>query len=201
MKGKFVASSLALALTACSADSPGPTDLELRVPLFANGSSPRWHHATTLSGAEEVFTPANPGDPTPAQSPARGEAVFRVNKNGTHVVFRLFANNISNVTMAHIHCGPSGVNGPAVMWLYPVIGPTGAPGPDGAGPHAGLLAKGEFSPVGVMCPASAVGTEMTLLEAMRAGLVYVNVHTSDGVGAPNTGPGDFPGGEIRGQVD
>jgi hypothetical protein len=42
---------------------------------------------------------------------------------------------------------------------------------------------------------------MPLLDAMRAGLTYVNVHTNDGVGAVNTGPGDFPGGEIRGQLD
>jgi hypothetical protein len=27
------------------------------------------------------------------------------------------------------------------------------------------------------------------------------VHTNDGVDGPNTGPGDFPGGEIRGQLD
>jgi hypothetical protein len=33
---------------------------------------------------------------------------------------------------------------------------------------------------------------------MRTGNAYVNVHTNDGVGAVNTGPGDFPGGEIRG---
>jgi hypothetical protein len=26
------------------------------------------------------------------------------------------------------------------------------------------------------------------------------VHTNDGVAPTNTGPGDFPGGEIRGQV-
>jgi len=28
----------------------------------------------------------------------------------------------------------------------------------------------------------------------------MNVHTDDGVAPANTGPGDFPGGEIRGQV-
>ena len=33
-----------------------------------------------------------------------------------------------------------------------------------------------------------------------SGNAYVNVHTNDGVDPPNTGPGDFPGGEIRGQV-
>ena len=40
-----------------------------------------------------------------------------------------------------------------------------------------------------------------LIAAMMSGVTYVNVHTSDGVDPPNTGPGDFPGGEIRGQLD
>ena len=39
-----------------------------------------------------------------------------------------------------------------------------------------------------------------LITAMRTAGTYVNVHTNDGVPPPNTGPGDFPGGEIRGQV-
>src|SRR5262249_21762909 len=34
----------------------------------------------------------------------------------------------------------------------------------------------------------------------RGGNTYVNVHTNDGVPPANTGPGDFPGGEIRGQI-
>jgi hypothetical protein len=28
----------------------------------------------------------------------------------------------------------------------------------------------------------------------------VNVHTNDGIDPTNTGAGDFPGGEIRGQI-
>jgi hypothetical protein len=36
--------------------------------------------------------------------------------------------------------------------------------------------------------------------AIEAGDAYVNVHTNDGVAPTNTGPGDFPGGEIRGQL-
>ena len=39
-----------------------------------------------------------------------------------------------------------------------------------------------------------------LVRQMRAGNTYVNVHTDDGVTLPDTGPGDFPGGEIRGQI-
>ena len=40
----------------------------------------------------------------------------------------------------------------------------------------------------------------SLVTAMRSGGAYVNVHTDDGQGAPNTGPGDMASGEIRGQV-
>jgi hypothetical protein len=40
----------------------------------------------------------------------------------------------------------------------------------------------------------------SVLAAIESGNTYVNVHTNDGVAPPNTGPGDFPGGEIRGQI-
>jgi len=59
-----------------------------------------------------------------------------------------------------------------------------------------VLASGTFNPTGIICPDGTA-----LITAIRDGLTYVNVHTNDGVGAPNTGPGDFPGGEIRGQLD
>lgn len=38
-----------------------------------------------------------------------------------------------------------------------------------------------------------------VVAARVGGDTYVNVHTNDGVAPPDTGPGDFPGGEIRGQ--
>jgi len=38
-----------------------------------------------------------------------------------------------------------------------------------------------------------------VLARIREGNSYVNVHTSDGVPPNNEGPGDFPGGEVRGQ--
>jgi hypothetical protein len=39
-----------------------------------------------------------------------------------------------------------------------------------------------------------------LIALFNSGMAYVNVHTNDGVDPANTGPGDFPGGEIRGQI-
>jgi hypothetical protein len=43
-------------------------------------------------------------------------------------------------------------------------------------------------------------TMADLVDEILAANAYVNVHTSDGVDPPNTGPGDFPGGEVRGQI-
>jgi hypothetical protein len=189
-------------LVGCTADKPAPTAVELRVPLYVAsshaGGNGDINMGTHMTGAEEVFVAA-PGAPTPADSKAQGEAIFRVNTsaNGTVTVdFRLIASNIDNVIMSHIHCGPRGANGPIRMWLYPNVGPSGAPAPSGGGRQNGVLASGSFSPTGVICPD---GTP--LLEAMQAGLTYVNVHPTDGTDGVNTGPGDFPGGEIRGQLD
>jgi len=39
-----------------------------------------------------------------------------------------------------------------------------------------------------------------LIDSIRVGHAYANAHTNDGVPPINTGPGDFPGGEIRGQI-
>jgi hypothetical protein len=185
-------------IAGCSSERPAPTSYEIRTPLFSAIGQSDFNLGTHLTGDEE---PPPVGIGSPADSRAQGEAIFRVSDDGSTVDFRLIAMNIDNVIMAHIHCGLPGVNGPIRMWLYPNIGPTGAPGPNGSGRHDGVLASGTFSPGGVICPASAVGTNMPLLDAMRAGLTYVNVHTNDGVDGTNTGPGDFPGGEIRGQLD
>ncbi len=202
MTGKRVVLYAAAALLAgCAAEQPMPAGLEFTAPLFAAGGNADFNLGTHLQGGEEVFTPATPDALTPADSRGQGQAIFRVSADGNTVDFQLIASNIDNVIMAHIHCGRPGANGPIRMWLSPVIGPTGAPGPSGSGPHDGVLAAGTFSPTGVVCPASAVGQDMPLLDAMRAGLTYVNVHTNDGVAPVNTGPGDFPGGEIRGQLD
>lgn len=182
-------------------DQPVPTALDVTVPLYAAGGNADYNRGTHLSGDEEVFTPASPGAPTPADSRAQGQAILRVSDDGATVAFRLIASNIVNIVQSHIHCGRAGANGPIAMWLYPVIGPTGTALTGPTGRHDGVLASGTFSPGGVTCPASAVGVDMPLLDAIRAGLAYVNVHTNDGVTPTNTGPGDFPGGEIRGQLD
>ena len=193
--------AVATFVVGCGQDKPMPTaGFEIRTPLYAVGGQSGVNMGTHMTGDEEVCPACVTS--TPADSKAQGEAVFRVGADGSTVDFRLIASNIDNVFMSHIHCGRPGANGPIRIWLYPgTPGPTGTPGPAGSGPQNGVLASGTFSSAGVICPATAVGTNMPLLDAMRAGLTYVNVHTDDGANGPNTGPGDFPGGEIRGQID
>jgi hypothetical protein len=187
----------ALLVAGCTSDNPAPTAFEVRAPLFAMGGNSASNLGTHLTGDEEVFTATPPSTATPADSRAQGQAIFRANADGSAVDFRLIASNIDNAFMAHIHCGAAGTNGPIRMWLHPVIG-TSAPvggAPLTPGPQNGVLASGTFDPRGVTCPDGTA-----LLTAIRNGGTYVNVHTNDGEGAVNTGPGDFPGGEIRGQL-
>ena len=56
-----------------------------------------------------------------------------------------------------------------------------------------LTAAGLFGPLAGQ-PLSA------LMDAIQAGNAHVDVPTNDGIAPPNTGLGDYPGGELRGQV-
>ena len=64
----------------------------------------------------------------------------------------------------------------------------------------GVLAEGTITAADLVGPLA--GHPLSdLIDAIQAGNAYVNVHTNDGVAPTNTGPGDFPGGEIRGQLE
>jgi hypothetical protein len=134
---------------------------------------------------------------------AQGQATFRVADDGQSVDYKLIASNIDNAFMAHIHMvttpdvDPTTVNGGIVVWLYPSTAPV--PGPIASGRHDGVLAEGTITAANLV-GALANHPLSDLLAAIADGRTYVNVHTNDGVDGTNTGPGDFPGGEIRGQL-
>jgi hypothetical protein len=138
---------------------------------------------THLSGGEEV---------PPRDTMAQGQANFKVSNDATSIGFKLIVSNIENVVAAHIHCGAAGVNGPVGVTLF-------SGGIPGAGGSHGILAQGEIT-----APDAGNGcgwvTIRDVIDAMLSGDAYVNVHTNDGLEPPNSGPGDFPGGEIRGQI-
>ena len=206
MTKQWLTLGIAAALGGACADQPAPTGVELQVPLYARGVHSDFNLGTHLVGSEEVFTPTG-NQSHPSVSPAQGQAIFRISDDEKTADFRHIASNIDNVIMAHIHCAPAGMNGGIRIWLYPVVGTSGAPVAPGGGPQNGVLATGTFTLEGQSCPAIAATPTtpaypaVSLLEALRTGRTYVNVHTNDGVAPTNTGPGDFPGGEIRGQID
>jgi hypothetical protein len=136
----------------------------------------------TLSGDQEV--PAR-------DTQAVGVATFKLRENGTALRFKVNVANIDNVFAAHIHCGAVGVNGPIGVTLF-----MGSPA---GGAVNGTLAEGTITApdAGNGCGWADLAA---VLAAMGSDATYVNVHTNDGVEPPNSGPGDFPGGEIRGQV-
>jgi hypothetical protein len=136
-----------------------------------------------LTGAQEV-----PARDTKAQ----GQAIFHLSDDGTSLDYTLMATNIENVVQAHIHLGQAGANGNIVVFLYGLV-------PAAGGRHNGVLATGRITAANLINDLAGASLD-DLVAAMRSGNAYVNVHTNDGVAPTNTGPGDFPGGEIRAQI-
>lgn len=141
------------------------------------------NHIAILSGDGEV--PAR-------DTRARGVAIFHISPDASSIEYILIASNINNVTAAHIHVGQPGAIGPVVQFLAGDF-------PPGGGRSDGVLAKGTITGAGLVGPLAGQPLS-ALISAIKAGNTYVNVHTNDGVAPTNTGPGDFPGGEIRGQI-
>jgi CHRD domain len=122
----------------------------------------------------------------------QAQAIFHLSEDGNALEYKLIASNIENVVQAHIHQGTPGVNGPIGVFLYGLV-------PSGGGRTDGVLAEGTLTSADFIGP-FAGKTVSEVAELMDSGGAYVNVHTNDGIDPPNTGPGDFPGGEVRGDI-
>ena len=139
------------------------------------------NYSVHLSGDTEV--PAN-------ASLGTGQAVFHLSPDGTSLDYKLIVANLDNPVAAHIHIAPPGVNGPVVAFLF-------GPAAPGGGTANGVLAEGTITAANLVGPLAGQPFS-ALIEALNSGNAYVNVHTNDGVPPAGTGPGDLPGGEIRG---
>jgi len=133
------------------------------------------HFRAHLSGAQEV---------PPVETLSRGQAIFRLSRDGNELHFKLIVANLHDVRMAHIHLAQAGENGPVVAWLYP----GGPPPVEIPGRFSGVLAEGTITAADLVGPLAGMTLE-DLADAMQAGDTYVNVHTTA-----------YPGGEIRGQI-
>lgn len=125
------------------------------------------------------------GEQVPAVTTgASGTASFWLNPDGSELRYELSVANIDDVTMAHLHLGAMGENGPPVVWLYP----SAPPPKEIPGPSNGVLSQGSIKADNLVGPLAgkSVGD---LVDAIKANKIYVNVHTTA-----------HPAGEIRGQV-
>jgi hypothetical protein len=151
----------------CTSESITDTSADLHY-VAAKANSLNFN--ASLKGRNEV--PA-------VDSKGTGQAHMRLNKEETELSFKVTVANLDNVTQAHIHMAPAGVNGFPVAFLF-------GPDPDPSAQN-GVLAEGVITEADLIGPLT--GNFAGLVEALRAGNIYVNVHTSAN-----------PGGEIRGQL-
>ncbi|MCL5030202.1 MAG: CHRD domain-containing protein [Bacteroidetes bacterium] len=103
---------------------------------------------------------------------AKGHAEFMFSKDGKKLFYKLYVYGIDSVSMAHIHHGPFGKEGPIATWLYKR---------KITGKFSGLLSKGTITDKDVNLD--------SLHTWMNEGDTYVLVHTQK-----------FPNGEIGGKI-
>lgn len=160
------------------------------LPMFSmaeDASAQPRRFSTQLRGFEEVPSISTLG---------RGRFDATISENGEEIEYRLsYLNLTGTVTQAHLHFAQEGVNGGIMVFLCSNLG--NGPAGTQACPPAGTrnnpaTITGTIIESSVGGPAAqgvAPGEMAELLRALRAGAVYVNVHTDL-----------FPGGEIRGQL-
>lgn len=143
-----------------------------------------------LSGYEEV-----PAVSTAAQAQFQA----RINRDETEIQYSLSYSDLEgDVVQSHIHLGQKGVNGGITVFLCSNLpnGPAGTqPCPPAPATITGTITDLDVSPnipatQGARNQGLNTGELEELLKALRAGVTYVNLHTSK-----------FPGGEVRSQID
>ena len=130
-------------------------------------------YVATLSGDKEV---------PPVTTQATGTAGFS-QPHLNNMTYGIKVSNIGNVTMAHIHQGKEGQNGPVVVTLFKADNATGT------GPVNGQLVGGTITNDKLEGPLAGKSLEVDLAKVIQDGEAYVNVHTTEN-----------PDGAIRGQI-
>lgn len=131
---------------------------------------------TFLSGENEV--PA-------VETRARGVAFAKLREEGTELSFFSFSSRLRNVTLAHLHLGAEGENGPVVVNLLDVD-PTELSRRERRRIDRKISA--EIQTGDLLGPLAGQPLDALIAE-IEKGNVYVNLHTEAN-----------PGGELRGQL-
>jgi CHRD domain len=137
-----------------------------------------------LTGFEE--------DPLVRSTTGNGSFQARIHESQQRLSYRLrYADLEGDILQAHIHLGGRHQSGGIIVFLCSNLPDPPAPTP--ACPPAPGSVSGTLGPADVVGPADqgiAAGEFAELVDAIRAGVTYANVHTSK-----------YTGGEIRAQLE
>jgi CHRD domain-containing protein len=159
-----------------------------------------------LNRAQRVFRAELVGfNEVPSVSTAgHGRFYAVLNQEETELTYWIsFSGLTAPTSQSHIHVGQHHTNGGISVWLCE----GSLQAPTASTPSCGPTGSTEGEVMGVLTSAEVIGpagqgiaaTEFAeLIEAMRHGAAYANVHSV----SPTTPPGvQFPNGEIRGQIN
>lgn len=153
--------------------------------------------AAAMAGGNEKFRERLTGfeEPPALSTKASGEFQATLDRKRKKISYKLSYDDLGDVQQVHIHFGLRTVRAGVSVWLCG--NPGGLLGDQPAGtqpcPPAPATIKGTIRPSNVVGPADqgiGPGEFGEFVRALRAGLTYVNVHSSK-----------YPAGEIRAQLD
>lgn len=170
LKVNLIVAFLTLSMISCSSESSS----ELFPPVD------EVTNAAVEKGKDDNFTASLKGrnEVPPVLTKGSGEAIVRISKDGNSIYYKLIVSNLKNVVGAHFHMAPIGENGPVVAFLF-----TG-----NVANQNGILSEGIITAEDITGSLAGMGMD-ALIERIRNGRIYVNVHTSE-----------VPSGAIRGQL-
>lgn len=138
----------------------------------------------TLGPADETFTATLAGASVVPTTTSTSTGTITLEARDSTLSYSLSVTNMGGITQAHLHMAAAGANGATIVWLLPVNG-NNAQAPSVT--LDGVISIGDIAPSWVRStPRIAMDSVKAL---MRAGKVYVDVHSSN-----------FGNGELRGQV-
>jgi hypothetical protein len=141
-----------------------------------------------LADKTETFKAVLTGDqevPPVVGTDTTGKFKLEFNEGKNEAEVRLEVRDGMSIIGSHLHCGAFGVNGPIAVSLAHWVNPAHGYDVDGK-----WITNATLTDASVI-PAAGCGTGLAaLVDAIRAGNVYVNVHS---VG--------HPGGVVRGQLE
>jgi hypothetical protein len=145
----------------------------------------------TQADADFAAYIAGTGEVPLTDSTAWAWAEFVVSDDGSELQWSARVFGLDNAVAAHLHMAPKGVNGPIVVPLEPPE--------EGSGPNDSADISGTITDDDLTGPLEGK-TVADLIAAIEDGDIYLNIHTSDGQDGASNVPGDYPDGEIRGQL-